>query len=169
MKIALFAIMLLFAAGFVSANNEACVDVRMCVDGSDDVIIESGHMTLAHYSYNPIGAPGDCPTEYQNVIFIDDTPYPLSYHDGQYWQGDSFFDVFVSLEGITDFTKNLGRGSVTQNGNALFINDNDFGGGDVYDLTICGPPSPEVPEFGLIAGIVAMVGAAGMFIVLRRR
>jgi hypothetical protein len=169
MKAIVFAAMFLFVVGFATATENTCFDVRACVDGSDWVTVDGGHLTLAHNNYQPIGSPGDCPEDYWNVIFIDDQPISLTYHDGQYWQGDAVFDVPVSLEGIDTFTKNFGRGDVTQDGNTLYIDDNDEPSGDIYSLNICGPQQQEVPEFGLIAGMVAVVGAAGAFIILRRK
>jgi hypothetical protein len=169
MKAIVFAAMFLFVVGFATATENTCFDVRACVDGSEWVTVDGGHLTLAHNNYNPIGSTEDCPLDYQNVIFIDDEPVSLTYHDGQYWQGDVPFDVQVALEGIDNFTQNLGRGDVTQDDNILFIDDDDYSSGDIYSLNICGPPHAEVPEFGLIAGMVAVVGAAGAFIILRRK
>ena len=39
----------------------------------------------------------------------------------------------------------------------------------ISHITFCGNNPPVVPEFGLIAGITAVVGALGLFFIVRRR
>jgi hypothetical protein len=156
----LLSIIFLLAAGFVSADAANCVEFRGCIDGSDWIHVDDGHLTLTHNNYSPIGSPSNCPADYYNVAYIDNNPISLYYENNQYMHADSFFDVFVSLDDISAFTQNGGRGSVTQDGNSLYINDDGYGGGDVYTINICGTPhQDEVPEFGLIgAGIILLAG-----------
>ncbi|MFH1073062.1 MAG: hypothetical protein V1743_06555, partial [Nanoarchaeota archaeon] len=126
-------------------------------------------MTLLHNSYSPIGSPGNCPAEYQNVVYIDDAPISLWYDGSQYMHEDSPFDVLVALDDIQSFTQTSGRGSVSMDGQSIYINDDSYGSGDVYTITVCGTPHVnEIPEFGLIAGGVAVIGALGVFLFLRK-
>lgn len=55
-------------------------------------------------------------------------------------------------------------------GASLYINDDASYGGDVYTINICGTPHEnDVPEFGLIAGIVAVIGALGVMVFIRKK
>ena len=158
-----------FAVGFVHAVQEdACVTIRGCVDGSDWVTIDNGALTLAHDQYNPIGQDGSCSDSYKNVIYIDDVSYPLTYSGGYFI--DSLGSFPVNLKGIESFDKITGRGDVTLTDNTIYIDDNAQSAADVYTIELCGEPvENDVPEFGTIAAIVAIVGAAVAVIVIRKR
>jgi hypothetical protein len=160
----------LLAINISSADTTNCFEFRGCIDGSDWVFVNDGHLTLMHDNYEYIGSPGNCPAEYVNVIYIDDDAIEIHGQGFNYYHGDALFDAFVNLDDMQSFRQYSGRGSVTWDAGGLYISDDAYGGGDVYSINICGNSHEnEVPEFGLIAGGVALIGALGVFLFMRKQ
>jgi hypothetical protein len=166
-NIFIFLFITLLSLGFASANTDSCITFSGCVDGMDYVSVTDGLLFISHASYDPMGMHGGCPSEYRNVVYIDDVAHSLSYTNGKYLiDGEDFFDV--NIYGINSINVISGRSSVTLDGNIVTIDDNGPGGSSVYTITMCGQPSPsDVPEFGLIAGFLVVI--AGIGIVAYRR
>jgi hypothetical protein len=165
MKMWFLLLVAMLALGFASAEDDTnCVVITACVDGSDWVHLSDGYLTLTHDQWSPIGSHDDCPKEYWDIIIIDGQTFPIDYHDGQYYQGDDLFRFFADIDKIEYVNFFLGRGSVSLNVNSLYIDDNSYGGGDVYSVQICGKPYKQIPEFGAITVVVAIIGALIVFV-----
>jgi hypothetical protein len=63
-----------------------------------------------------------------------------------------------------DVTSELGDGT-----NTLVCEVSDRGIMSHFDACVVGTPVPIVPEFGLVAGMVAVLGALGTFFIIRRK
>lgn len=105
MKIFIWIFASLFVAMFASADPANCFDFRGCIDGSDWIYVNDGHLTLMHDNYQFIGSLDNCPAEYVNVVYIDNVPIEIHGQGFSYYHGDALFDEYVNLNDIQTFTQ----------------------------------------------------------------
>ncbi|MFA6353619.1 MAG: lamin tail domain-containing protein, partial [Candidatus Paceibacterota bacterium] len=117
-----------------------CLIFEACVDGSDWVKVEDGQLSLTHNSSDPIGEHGSCPSNFRNIIKVNDTTYPIIYNGSYAINGNPSLSVGINY--LASVIKLLGRGAITQENHSAFIDDRGPGGADVYKLKICGEVEP---------------------------
>lgn len=116
---------------------ENCLTFEACVDGSDWIKVENNNLSMTHGDYSAIGSHSNCSSEWQDIIKVDNTSYPITLDGNQYYiNGNQNLGVGVNT--LTSVEKIDGRGSVTQDGASAYLNDNSSGGGAVYKIKICG-------------------------------
>jgi hypothetical protein len=122
---------------------ESCLVFEACVDGRDSVKVQNNLLSMNHYDFDPIGTHGGCPSDMRNIIKVNGVSHEVVW-DGQYYI-DGNTTLGVDVANLESAEKVLGRGSVSQDGLTAYIDDNDYGGSEVYKINICGVQTTPTP------------------------
>jgi hypothetical protein len=157
-------LMMLMTTYVAAQPAPTCVTFDACVDGSDWVTVDDGQMMIEHRNYNPIGAPGDCPEAWWNILKIEGVSHTVSLQPSDTYLIDGAAALSMPIEDLEIFTKTSGRGTVSWSGtHTILIDDDGYGGGTTYSIELCGTPTTttttlvSVPEFGSAAAALAVL------------
>lgn len=177
-KLLIILVFLTLCVGIAAADiapRPTCVRVEACVDGSDYVTVDGGHLSMVHHTYNPMGSPFDCSNypDYVNKVKVDgifyninapgiDEPYTIN--------GQPSLPVgIISLDHIDYYN---GRGILHWWPAKLkvLIDDDAYSSGSMYIVDLCGNPthidSPEFPS--PVLPVAMIIGMLGTVLFIRR-
>ena len=126
----------------------SCLTFEACVDGSDWVKVENNQLSMTHGDYSAIGSHNNCSSEWQDIIKVNNTSYPITLDGSKYYINGNQ-NLGVDVDTLTSVEMIDGRGSVTKEGTSAYLNDNSSGGGAVYKIKICGNEILPAPTLKL--------------------
>lgn len=131
--------------GDACAIDDDCLIFEACIDGRDSVKVENNNLSMTHYDYSAIGSADNCSTEWVNIIKVNGSRYPITLDGSQYYINGNQ-NLGVGIGTLDSVEKIDGRGAVSKDGLSAYLDDNDFGGGSVYKIKICGIDVPVCEE-----------------------